>query len=69
MPMLIDGREVASDSPEWRQETLARHVLSFQSLDERRAWLDAFERRNGVAAADQLRADMKRLHERKKVAA
>jgi hypothetical protein len=66
MPRLIDGREVASASPEWRQETLARHVLSFESLDERRAWLDAFERRNGLSAADELKACMRTVfHARK----
>lgn len=32
MPTLIDGREVASDSEEWRKECLARHSDRVGSL-------------------------------------
>ena len=39
MPTLHDGREVASDSEEWRHECEARHFLSMPSLDRRRCYL------------------------------
>lgn len=63
MPTLIDGREVASTSPEWRLETLARHVLSIKPLAARRAWLEDFEKKHGPAV--ELRHAMEQLHARK----
>jgi hypothetical protein len=51
MPKLVDGREVPSDSPEWRTETLARWVLTLP-LAKRREWLDDFEKKNPIAGQD-----------------
>lgn len=58
MKRLIDGREVDSASPEWRDECLARYVLSLPSLKERRAWLADFEKRHGKDEAERLKANM-----------
>jgi hypothetical protein len=57
MPRLIDGREVASDSPEWRAESLARYVLD---LPNRNEWLIDYAKRRGEDAAKAL-ADRMRL--------
>jgi hypothetical protein len=59
---LIDGREVSRDSLEWRDETLARHVLAMLSLEHRRLWIEDFEKRRGASAADTLRSNMIALH-------
>lgn len=61
MPKLHDGREVPSDSEEWRLETLARSVVAIKSRDERREWIAAFEKRRGKDAADKLRATVSAL--------
>lgn len=63
---LIDGRQVPSDSEEWRHETEARAVVGRPSLADRRMYLDEVERRRGKAAADRLRATMKQLWEARK---
>ncbi|WVR18307.1 hypothetical protein y223_00027 [Bordetella phage PY223] len=54
MPVLIDGREVASDSEEWRHECEARHVASQPTQIDRRNYLDDVRARRGDAAAQQL---------------
>ena len=56
MPTLLDGRDVASDSPEWRAECDARHVAALPSLEARRAYLAGVAEKRGQAAADALRA-------------
>ena len=63
---LIDGRQVDSASEEWRNETEARAIAALRTLDERRAWLEAIEKRRGKPAADRLRETMKQLWEKKK---
>lgn len=60
---LIDGTEVDSASEAWRHETEARHILALPTLPERRAWLEAIEKRRGSAAAAALRRTMLALHE------
>lgn len=66
MVTLLDGREVPADSEEWRHECEARAISDLRTLDERRAWLEALERRRGKPAADRLRATMKALWEARK---
>lgn len=51
---LIDGREVLSDSPEWKAECEARYLLARPTVDERRALLAAIEKRRGKAAREDL---------------
>jgi hypothetical protein len=58
MPTLHDGREVPSDSEDWRHETEARYILALPALDDRRAWLEAIEHKRGKADADRLRQTM-----------
>lgn len=65
---LVDGREVSSHSQEWKVECLARHVLSLQGVDRRRAWLADFERRCGMRAAADLMTAMQQVHAARKAA-
>ena len=62
---LLDGREVPSDSEEWRHECEARAIAALRTLAERREWLERVEKRRGKAAADRLRATMKQLWEQR----
>lgn len=52
---LHDGREVPSHSEEWRLECLARAVVRMPTTQDRRVWLEDYERRHGKPAADHLR--------------
>ena len=63
---LIDGRVVDSASPEWLHQCEAQAIAALRTLDERRAWLEAIEKRRGKPAADRLRETMKQLWEKKK---
>jgi hypothetical protein len=63
---LIDGREVDSDSEEWRHEAEARAIAALQTLGMRRAWLEDLEKRRGKPAADRLRRTMQALWGAKK---
>lgn len=63
---LIDGSQVDSASDAWRHECEARAVADLRTLDERRAWLEAVEKRRGKPSADRLRATMKALWEARK---
>lgn len=54
MVTLHDGREVPSDSEEWRAECEARYLLNRPSIDERRALLAAIEKRRGKQAREEL---------------
>lgn len=54
MVTLMDGREVQSDSEEWRAECEARYLLNRPTIDERRALLAAIEKRRGKAAREDL---------------
>lgn len=60
---LLDGREVAADSAEWRHECEARAIAALPTLADRRAWLEGIEKKRGKAAADALRGTMRRLWE------
>lgn len=62
---LIDGREVATDSPEWRHECEARAIAALPSLAERRAHLEDIEKKRGKASVDALRVTMRQLWERR----
>jgi hypothetical protein len=60
---LVDGAEVDSASEAWRHECEARHILALPTLPERRAWLEAIEKRRGTDAVKALRRTMLALHE------
>ncbi len=62
---LLDGREVSSSSEHWRHECEARAIAALPTLNERRAWLEAVEKRRGKDAADRLRVTMKALWDAK----
>lgn len=62
---LIDGREVATDSPEWRHECEARAIAALPSLAERRSHLEGIEKKRGKAAADALRVTMRQMWEKR----
>ncbi len=68
---LRDGRQVPSDSTEWMEECLARHVLAMP-LAKRRQWLfgtansfgelkGGYQQRHGDAATERLKAIMMEL--------
>lgn len=63
MARLVDGREVSSDSEEWRHECEARAIYALPSLAERRAFLESLEHRRGKAAADALRKTMSEIYQ------
>ena len=47
---LHDGREVASDSEEWKMECLAKYVLTLGTRGQMERWLVAFAQRHGAEA-------------------
>jgi hypothetical protein len=65
MPTLVDGRDVAPDSEEWRAECEARAMAKLPTLAERRAWLGDVERKRGKEAADRLRSLMLTVWDRR----
>lgn len=60
---LLDGTEADSASEAWRHECEARAIAALPTLADRRAWLDAIEKRRGQAEADRLRETMRKLWE------
>lgn len=65
MPVLIDGRDVASTSAEWQMECLARWVLQLKPLQRRRDWLDDVQKRDPELAIE-LRDTMTAVHDARK---
>lgn len=61
---LVNGQIVMRDAEEWRDECLARYVLSLPSLKERRAWLADYEKRHGSEETDRLKANMMAIKEK-----
>lgn len=59
MKTLHDGSLAPSSSEAWRHECETRTIMGLSTLEERRAWLDAVERKRGKAAADALREKMR----------
>lgn len=53
---LADGREVLSDSEEWRAECEARYILNLPNKPARHEQLDKIEKRRGAAARQALEA-------------
>lgn len=51
---LADGRQVASDSPEWRHECEARTILDMPNKQVRLELLDKIEKRRGADARREL---------------
>lgn len=68
MPHLIDGREVASSSPEWLIECLAKHVLAIKPLARRQAWLADYAKGKAASALQDLQNSMAAVHAAKKKA-
>lgn len=58
MPTLHTGETVASDSEAWRHETEAKFVLAMPTLDKRRAYLSAVEKRRGTGERERLQNTM-----------
>jgi hypothetical protein len=65
---LLDGTSVCSSCEAWRHETEARWVLARPTTQDRRAYLEAVERKRGTPAADHLRATILLLWEARKSA-
>lgn len=63
MPKLIDGREVPSDSEEWRHECECRAIAALPTLADRRAWLERLEKQRGLSEVGRIRDTMKKLWE------
>lgn len=53
---LLDGREVSSDSEEWRHLCEARTVAAMPTIEARREYLKAVEYQRGVAVRLALQA-------------
>lgn len=51
---LADGRQVLSDSPEWRAECEARTILDMPNKQVRLDFLDKIEKRRGAQARRDL---------------
>lgn len=66
---LVGGEIVKSDSPQWRDECLARHVLALPSVQARRAWLADHEKWHGLEARIAMQKTMTAVWEKAKVAA
>lgn len=54
MPELHDGTQAASDSEAWRHECEAATVLAMPTLQQRRDYLAAVEKKRGIAAREAL---------------
>ena len=51
---LSDGREVLSDSEDYRAETEALHILNLPTKEIRLNFLEAIEKRRGTSARKEL---------------
>ena len=63
---LMDGREVSSDSPEWKVEFLARFIADTPRLEKRRELLAAMDKLLSLEAALGLREMVAEIFERRK---
>ena len=61
MVTLLDGRQVLSDSEEWRAEMEALHILNLPTKEIRLNFLEAIEKRRGTAARNELEARILKL--------
>jgi TRAP-type uncharacterized transport system substrate-binding protein len=55
---LIDGRQVANDSPEWMHECEARSILALPNISQRRTMLAKIGQRRGDDARRKLERTM-----------
>ena len=58
---LSDGREVLSDSEDYRAETEALYILELPTKEIRLNFLEAIEKRRGTAARNELEARILKL--------
>lgn len=63
MVTLADGREVPSDSKEWKDECEARHFLKMATKEARIALLNEIEKRRGPDARRELEVRILKLWE------
>lgn len=63
MVTLADGRQVPSDSPEWKDECEARHILNLPTKAARIELLNGIEKRRGPDARRELEVRILRLWE------
>lgn len=61
MVTLIDGRQVESDSEDWRHECEARYVAAMPMRQQRLDYVAAIERRRGAAEAERLRMTVRMI--------
>ncbi|XVJ69931.1 MAG: hypothetical protein HEQ39_09930 [Rhizobacter sp.] len=61
MPKLLDGREVPSDSEEWRHECQCRAIARLQPVDVRRDTLAQLEKRFGKPYVDSIKDTLTKL--------
>lgn len=54
MVTLLDGREVRSDSPEWRFQCEGQHILNLPSKLERKKLLSLIEEKRGAPARREI---------------
>lgn len=59
MVTLIDGRQVESDSEDWRHECEARYVAAMPMRQQRLDYVAAIESRRGTAEAERLRSTVR----------
>lgn len=55
MPKLLDGREVPSDSEEWRHECQCRAIARLHPVDVRRECLENLKKKFGRAYVDRIK--------------
>jgi hypothetical protein len=66
MKTLHDGREVASDSDEWRHECQCIAILRLSPLDVRRDCLAQLEKKYGKPYVDRVKETMKQMWEKRR---
>lgn len=63
---LHTGEQVASDSQEWLAECQAQRVLDMPTREDRREWLDKWEKRHGTPSRKALEARIVAIWEARK---
>lgn len=58
---LIDGREVPSDSEEWRHECQCRAIARLYPVDVRRECLEKLEAEHGKPYVERIKETLKKM--------